>query len=146
MADNPFMRKKLHFVPKLVPLVLSGEKTITWKFWDDKNLSKGDLVDFLESKTERHFVTAELTEVLKKPMGKLTKEDKEGHEKFKSEKEMYETYSKYYKQNVNPETIVKIIKFELTEELTEEQKLEIEESVKKTIKEYGETLKLLGSS
>ncbi|MFH1289625.1 MAG: helix-turn-helix domain-containing protein [Patescibacteria group bacterium] len=32
------------------------------------------------------------------------------------------------------------------EELTKKQKLEIEKSVKKTIKEYGETLRLLGAS
>ncbi|MBU1127306.1 helix-turn-helix domain-containing protein [Patescibacteria group bacterium] len=32
------------------------------------------------------------------------------------------------------------------EELTKKEKLEIEKSVKKTIKEYGETLRLLGAS
>ena len=34
----------------------------------------------------------------------------------------------------------------LNEELTEKEKLEIEKSVRKTIKEYGETLRLLGAS
>ena len=43
----------------------------------------------------------------------LTKEDWEGHEKFKSDKEMYKTYSKYYGFEATPETNVKIIKFKL---------------------------------
>ena len=41
-------RKKLHFISKLIPLVLSGEKISTWRLWDDKSLSEGDVVDFLE--------------------------------------------------------------------------------------------------
>ena len=43
----------------------------------------------------------------------LTKKDWEGHEKFDSEKEMYDTYSRYYKQKVTKDTPVKVIKFEI---------------------------------
>ena len=43
--------------------------------------------------------------------GKLTPEDKNGHEPFTSEKEMYDTYAGYYQQTVEPETAVKVIHF-----------------------------------
>jgi len=46
-------------------------------------------------------------------MGNLTEEDKDGHEKFTTEREMYETYSSYYKRTVDETSPVKVIKFEL---------------------------------
>lgn len=107
------MNKKLRFSQDLVPLVLSKEKVSTWRLWDDKNLSEGDLVDFIEYGTDRHFATAKLTKVIEKPLGKLSEEDKEGHEKFNTDQEMYETYKRYYGKEVTPETQVKIIWFEL---------------------------------
>jgi hypothetical protein len=45
--------------------------------------------------------------------GKLTDEDKEGHEKFNSDDEMYRTYSRYYGLTIKPETELKIIRFKL---------------------------------
>lgn len=107
------MNKKLHFAPNLVPLVLSGEKTSTWRLWDDKNLSEGDVVDFLESKSEKHFATARLVKVSEKPLGKLSKEDKSGHENFDSDEQMFKIYRSYYNKPVDENTVVKIIKFEL---------------------------------
>lgn len=107
------MKKKLRFSPNLIPLILSGEKFSTWRLWDDKNLSEGDIIDFLESNTKRRFATAELIRIIEKPMEELTKEDKKGHEKFKSDKEMCETYSKYYRRRVSPKTLVKVIWFKL---------------------------------
>jgi hypothetical protein len=108
-----FKHKKLHFAPNLVPLALTGKKTSTWRLWDDKNLMVGDVVDFLESGSEKHFATAELVNVVNKKFGKLTGKDKEGHEKFNSEKEMFDQYSKYYQRKVDGNTLVKIITFKL---------------------------------
>lgn len=106
-------RKKIHFVSKLVPLILSGKKVSTWRLWDDKNLSEGDVVDFLESETERHFATARLTKVIEKRMGDLTENDKAGHEKYKNDEEMFKTFEGFYKKKVDSDTRVKIIWFEL---------------------------------
>lgn len=107
------MNKTLKFSPKLVPLILSGEKISTWRLWNDKDLSMGDIVELLESGTDKHFATARLTKVIEKPMGQLTEEDKKGHENFNSDKEMYATYLKYYGKPISPDTLVKIIKFKL---------------------------------
>ena len=46
-------------------------------------------------------------------MGELTLEDKKGHEGFLSDRQMYKTYTKYYGREVNSETVVKIVRFNL---------------------------------
>ena len=45
--------------------------------------------------------------------GYLTEEDKQGHEPFSSDEEMYKTYSGYYNIEVTSNTPLKIIKFQL---------------------------------
>ena len=107
------MTKKLHFAHNLVKLVITGKKTVTWRLWDDKNLTKGDYVDFLESGTDKYFATAKITKVIEKKIGEITDDDKKGHEVIKNKKEMYMRYSKYYGRKVYPSTLVKIINFKL---------------------------------
>ncbi|MCR4283952.1 MAG: hypothetical protein NUV64_01355 [Parcubacteria group bacterium] len=46
-------------------------------------------------------------------MSELEEADFDGHEKFSSEEEMYQTYRTYYGDKVGPDTIVKIIRFKL---------------------------------
>ncbi len=105
--------KKLRFVKELVPLILSGEKTVTWRFWDDKDLSVGDTLDLYETGEETPFAQVKVTEVFEKALGKLTPEDMLGHERFESDEEMYRTFTKYYKKEVTPKSLVKIVRFEL---------------------------------
>jgi len=105
--------KTLKFRSYLVPLVLSGEKNSTWRLFDDKGLSVGDVVELKEFITLKHFADARLTRVIEKPFGELTSEDKKGHEEFETDKEMYENYTKYYKTDIGPDTLVKVIWFDL---------------------------------
>lgn len=105
--------KTLKFDPKLVPLILSGEKTTTWRLWDDKGLKAGDKVTFINRETGEIFATVELTKVVEKTFAELTLEDKSRHESFRSDEEMYETYSRYYGKKVDPDTSLKIIKFKI---------------------------------
>ena len=107
------MNKQLKFAPALVPLVLSGEKTSTWRLWDDKDLSVGDIVDFIAFDTKAQFAQGKLTEVIEKPLGELTQEDKKGHEQFANDDEMYKTYTSYYGRPVDKGTKVKLIWFTL---------------------------------
>lgn len=97
----------------LVPLVLSGEKTSTWRLFDDKNLSAGDEIELREFGKNASFGTAIITKVIEKPFSELTSEDKVGHESYRSDEEMYKTYESYYNTHIGPETIVKIIWFTL---------------------------------
>jgi hypothetical protein len=110
------MNKTLKFYPELVPLILSGEKVVTWRLFDDKNLQTGDVVDLVDRSSMNRFAIAKLTKVVEKKMGKLEDEDWDGHEKFSSEKEMYTTYAKYYNQRITKNTPLKIIHFEISTE------------------------------
>lgn len=107
------MKKRLKFASRLVPLILSGEKTATWRLWDDKDLSVGDEVEFLDKETGKRFTQVILTTVIEKPLGKLTKKDRIGHETTGTPEEMYKTFSEYYHRPVGPKTKVKIVWFDL---------------------------------
>lgn len=105
--------KTLKFRRELADLILAGHKDATWRLFDDKNLSEGDVVELLIWGTLEKFATARLIEVREKRMGELVEPDFEGHEKFSSTDAMYQTYSTYYDRPVNADTRVKIVRFRL---------------------------------
>lgn len=105
--------KTLKFRKNLSDLILLGEKTTTWRLFDDKDIQVGDKLSLLVWETKEEFNKAIVTEVKEKQFKNLTENDWQGHEKFENDKEMYKTYSKYYNQPVTENTIVKIIKFKL---------------------------------
>ena len=107
------IKKTLKFSKKIIPLVLSGEKTVTWRLFDDKDLIEGDEVIFLDKETKQPFVEASLVEVREKMFKDLTEEDKRGHEGFKNKEEMLKTYSDYYKTEVTLDTPLKIVRFKI---------------------------------
>ena len=106
-------KKTLKFRDFLVPLVLSGEKDVTWRLFDDKDLKVGDEIDFINWNTGETFGEGVITAVREKTLGTLEPSDYQGHEKFESEQSMYEHYQLYYKdKQVGPDTPLKILKFE----------------------------------
>lgn len=92
-------------------MVLSGEKFVTWRIFDDKNLSTGDDLVFINIDTDEEFGTAIILEVREKSLKDINSDDYFGHEKFESHEAMFQTYVNYYGDKVTPETIVKIIRF-----------------------------------
>lgn len=105
-------RKTIKYSPELVPLVQSGEKTTTWRLWDDKDFKPGDEVDFIKRPELTLFARAKLLSVSEKTMGTITDEDRMGHEQYADE---YATYTNFYKRPVTAQTPVKIIKFSIIE-------------------------------
>ena len=103
--------KKLKFRPALCTQILKGEKTTTWRIHDDKNLSVGDQIEFVNWETGVVFGSGTITGLKVKTLGTLEETDWIGHEKFASEAEMYETYKTYYGDSVGPESELKIINF-----------------------------------
>jgi hypothetical protein len=101
--------KTLKFRSQLADLVLQGKKTKTWRIFDEKNLSVGDKVQLIRWETGEPFGEAIIEKVVEKKMGQLTSKDKEGHEKFSSDGQMYKTYSKYYGKPITKDTLVKVI-------------------------------------
>lgn len=106
-------KKTLKFRDHLAALILKGEKVSTWRLFDDKDLQKGDEVDLINWNTSEKFGEALLTDVYEKQMGQLVPEDFDGHETYENEEEMYKHYRSYYGESVGPETIVKIVHFQL---------------------------------
>ncbi len=105
--------KILKFKDYLVPSVLSGEKDSTWRLFDDKDLREGDKLLFVNKDNGEEFGKAIIVSTREKKLGDLQESDFEGHEKFEGKEKMYETYRSYYGDRVNPDSIVKIVKFKL---------------------------------
>ncbi len=105
--------KTLKFKDYLVPLITSGEKDSTWRFFDDKDLKEGDKLLLINKDTGKQFGNALIVSIREKKLGDLKESDFEGHEKFENEEKMYEAYRSYYGAKIAPSSIVKIIKFKL---------------------------------
>jgi len=105
--------KTLKFRKVLVELIKDGSKNSTWRLFDDKGISKKDHFELIEWETGKVFAKGLVTKIVEKPLGQLQLEDKQGHEKFNSDQEMYDTYTGYYKKHVGQDTTVKIIWFKL---------------------------------
>ena len=109
--------KQLGFAPSNQALVISGAKTTTWRCFDDKNLTKGDVIEFVDQFTRVPFAVAKLTNIREKTFGEVTPEDQMGSVLFSSDEDMYRTYSGYYERVVGPETPIKIIRFKLIKKI-----------------------------
>lgn len=103
--------KTLKFTPELCQKITSGEKTSTWRLFDDKDLKVGDQIKFVNKQTGAEIGVSIITKVKVTTLGTLTDEDWVGHERYTSEVEMYETYKRYYGDKVGCDTEVKIIDF-----------------------------------
>lgn len=105
--------KTLKFASNLAQLILSGEKTVTWRLFDDKELKEGDTLEFINKETGEKFARAEILFIREKRLGDIEESDYEGHEKFNTGEEMFETYRGYYGDKVDRDAIVKIIRFKI---------------------------------
>lgn len=105
--------KTLKFRPQLADMILRGEKTTTFRLFDDKNLQEGDELELVNWETGEVFGHAVVTEAYDKQLGQLTADDFQGHEKYKDEQEMYSTFREFYGDRVNPETSVRVVRFNL---------------------------------
>jgi ribonuclease HI len=112
--------KTLKFDHELAKLILAGEKTSTWRLYDDKDLSVNDdikivdKVDPEDSKTWQVIGQGKVVEIIEKKLGDVTDEDMKGHEAFSSRDQMLSTYKDYYGERVTFDTPVKIVFFKFT--------------------------------
>ena len=105
--------KVLKFKLELADLILRDKKTTTWRVDDEKDLTKGDIISARVHGGDE-FAQLELLGVRETTFGELKEVDWKGHENFKSKKEMYDTYSEYYKVKITPKTALKVIKFKIS--------------------------------
>jgi len=105
--------KTLKFAPHLVAPILSGEKTGTWRMFDDKDLSVGDELLLVGKADGKKFARARITAVTEKKLGEVAESDYTDHERYKSTEEMLGNFRGYYGDKVTLDTLFKVVRFEL---------------------------------
>lgn len=106
--------KTLKFKSNLVPLILGGTKTVTWRMFDDKDLTIGDALEFVNSDTGMIFAHAHITEIKEKKLGEINDTDfAEGHERYKNRHDMVVDYRSYYGAGVTLNSMIKLVHFSL---------------------------------
>jgi hypothetical protein len=109
--------KTLKLDHQLAEHVVTGEKTSTWRLFDDKDLSVNDTVRLIDKvdperpETWRVIGTGLINQVIQKRLGDIGPEDMDGHTKYTSKGVILTTYRKYYGEKVNETTTVKIVHF-----------------------------------
>lgn len=105
--------KTLKFDNELADMILRKGKYSTWRIDDDKNLRAREIVSLIRRPELKEFAHAKILWVKETTFASLTEEDWEGHEKFESDEIMFKTYAGYYKKEIGPDTVLKIVRFEL---------------------------------
>jgi len=118
--------KTLKFDHEEAQDVLTGNKTSTWRLYDDKDLTVDDDIKFIDkvdakdSETWKVIGTGVVTEIREKKLNNVTDEDMEGHEVFSSADAMLDHYKDMYGERVSLDTTVKIVFFKFTPSIGEE--------------------------
>jgi ribonuclease HI len=99
-------------------MILRGQKTSTWRLYDDKDISVDDQISVIDKvdpddpDSWKVIGRGRVNQVIEKRLGDVTADDSDGHEQFGSKDEMLKTYKQYYGDRVTFETPVKIIMFD----------------------------------
>jgi ribonuclease HI len=111
--------KTLKLDHSLAEMVRRGDKTSTWRIYDDKDIRVNDKIELLDKvnpqdpSTWQPVGTARVDMIVEKRLGEINRADFEGHEEFSSRDEMLKAYQKYYGPQVTFETAIKMIHFTL---------------------------------
>lgn len=105
--------KTLKFRSNLAQMILNGQKTVTWRLFDEKDLQVGDQLELIEWESKNVFARAEITRITEKQLGAISEPDFLGHERFESTAEMLKHYQDYYGNRVTMETMIKVVEFKL---------------------------------
>lgn len=102
--------KRLKFRKELAEMILAGTKTVTWRFFDDKDICVGDKLR-LCYEDGKIFGHARVVEVSEKPFHAVSESDQLGHEPFTNNEIMLATYQEYYGGGVDWNSAMKVIRF-----------------------------------
>lgn len=125
-------------------LIATGQKTSTWRIYDDKDLSVDDEVEFLD-KVDPHdrrtwypIGVAKLDAVAQKRLGDITA-DELREEGFETREAALNVYRHHYGKQVNEDTPIKIIHFSFhAVQKAAEQQPEISQKIVKEIKLFAD--------
>ena len=109
--------KSLKFDHDAAQAIVRGERALTVRVRDDKNLSVNDVVTVVDKveadrpETWRVIGIAYINRVLEKRLTDVVTDDMEGHEAYDSPEDMALVLQKSYKADVNTTSVVKFIYF-----------------------------------
>lgn len=131
--------KTLKFDHELARQILAGEKTSTWRLFDDKDLSVNDDVKIIDKidperpETWKVIGIARITMVVQKRLGDVESADFEGHTHYQSKHEMLKEFQQYYGSDVNFDTVVKIVRFDFSNNTGSEKSLEGRDAINTSV-------------
>lgn len=111
--------KTLKLDHDIAQLVLTGEKNVTWRMYDDKDISVNDELDLIDKvdpsnpASWRSIGTARVNVVVEKRLGDVDKSDVDGGDGLASKDELLQKYQQYYGPQVTFDTPIKMIHFSL---------------------------------
>jgi ribonuclease HI len=109
--------KQIKFEHQLAADIENGKKTTTFRFFDDKHIQVGDVLDVIDKVQQDNpaswqvIGTMDVREVIEKRVRDLSASDWAGHETYQSSKVFLDTFRYYYGKPIDEETPVKIIRF-----------------------------------
>lgn len=112
--------KELKFSVHAIPLMKDGETYTTVRFFDEKDLTKGDTFRCINSAGKDVFATADIVAVREKKFIDLTPNDFAGDIGDKSIERMRDAYQGYYEGKIQPDSVAKIVTFIVRKEQEEE--------------------------
>jgi ribonuclease HI len=102
---------------QLAEYIQKGGKAITWRLYDDKDLSVNDEVELVDKVDPLRPVTwkvigvARITKIIEKRLADTRSNEHEAQHQFTTQDQMLKTYKAYYGSDVSTDTPVKIIHF-----------------------------------
>lgn len=112
------MKKILKLNHQAAELVRAGKKTSTWRLDDDKDLRVNDHISFIDKvnskdpSTWQEFGDTVITSIIEKRFGDLTAVNFEGSENYSTNDEMIKAFQRFYGENIDYNSPVKIIHFD----------------------------------
>jgi len=109
--------KQIKFERQLAEDILSGKKTSTFRFFDDKHIQVGDILRVVDKVEQDNPASwqfigdIDVHEVVEKRVGELSASDWAGHETYESPEVFLDTFRYYYRRPIDKDTPVKIIHF-----------------------------------
>lgn len=97
-------------------MVMSGQKTLTWRFFDDQGLSVGDDVELREYGAHEPFAAGKITAVTEELLGELAAMGGSARHAFPDGDEKRLSLRSDSGQPIGPSTLVKIVRFKVTRE------------------------------
>lgn len=136
--------KTLKLDHQLVQAIRAGEKTSTWRMYDDKDLSVNDQVELIDKveparpETWRPFGNARINQVVQKRLADVDAGDYASYGPYESIEQRIKKFRGYYGSQVDGDTPIKLVHFVLLPENISDTTVATSTTVLTDIKLYAD--------